>query len=140
MAGSLVEQAGGGIRSVTADGAYDGASVYAAIRAARPARSPPTIVIPPTARSIPAPGTAHGGSERERHAAAIAAHGRMTWQKKSGYGRRALVETTICRLKRRGGDRLTARTFGAQCQEVAFRISAANKAIRHASPITIRVA
>jgi hypothetical protein len=140
MAGPLVEHAGGRIRSVTADGAYDGAPVYAAIRAARPQRSPPKVVIPPAARSVLTPGTPHGGSERERHAAKIGAHGRMAWQKASGYGRRALVETTISRLKRRGGDRLTARTFGAQCQEMAFRIAAANKAIGHAKPITIRVA
>jgi len=64
----------------------------------------------------------------------------MARQKANGYGRRALVETAIARLKRRGGDRLTARTFGARCQEVAFRVSAANKAIRHARPITIRAA
>jgi hypothetical protein len=140
MAGPLVEDAGGRIRSVTADGAYDGTPVYTAIRAARPPRSPPKIVIPPSTASIPAPGTAHGGTERERHAAGIGARGRMAWQKANGYGRRALVETAISRLKRRGGDRLTARTFGAQCQEVAFRISAANKAIGHAKPITIRVA
>ena len=140
MAGPLVEDAGGRIRSVTADGAYDGAPVYTAIRAARPARSPPRIVIPPAARSIPAPGASHGGTEREQHAAEIGARGRMAWQKANGYGRRALVETAISRLKRRGGDRLTARTFGTQCQEIAFRISAANKAIRHARPTTIRVA
>ena len=140
LAGPLVGHAGGRIRSVTADGAYDGAPVHAAIRAARPQRSPPKVVIPPAARSILTPGTPHGGSERERHAATIAAHGRMAWQKKSGYGRRALVETTISRLKRRGGDRLTARTFGAQRQEMAFRVAAANKAVRHAKPITVRVA
>ena len=140
LAGPLVGHAGGRIRSVTADGAYDGAPVHAAIRAARPQRSPPKVVIPPAARSILTPGTPHGGSERERHAATIAAHGRMAWQKKSGYGRRALVGTAISRLKRRGGDRLTARTFGAQRQEMAFRVAAANKAIRHAKPITVRVA
>jgi Transposase DDE domain len=140
MAGPLVERAGGRIRSVTADGAYDGAPVYAAIRAARPPRSPPKIVIPPAVRSISTSGMPHGGSERERHAAKIGAHGRMAWQKVNGYGRRALAETTISRLKRRGGDRLTARTFGAQFAEVALRISAANKMIRHAKPITIRVA
>jgi hypothetical protein len=140
MAGPLVGGAGGRIRCVIADGAYDGAPVYAAIRAARPARSPPRIMIPPAARSIPAPGTPHGGSQREQHAAEIGAHGRMAWQKANGYGRRALVETAICRFKQRGGDRLTARTFGAQCQEIALRISAANKAIRHARPATIRIA
>jgi hypothetical protein len=140
MAGPLVAAAGGRIRSVTADGAYDGVPVYNAIRTARPARSPPKIIIPPASRSIPKPGLPHGGSERERHAATIAARGRMAWQKSSGYGRRALVETAISRLKRRGGDRLTARTFGAQVAEVAFRVAAANKMIRYAKPVTDRVA
>jgi hypothetical protein len=140
MAGPLVEHAGGRIRSVTADGAYDGAPTYDAIRAARPPRSPPKIIIPPAARSIPDPGSPHGGSERERHAATTAAHGRMAWQKANGYGRRALVETAVSRLKRRGGDRLTARTFGAQSVEIALRISAANKMIRHSKPITVRIA
>jgi len=138
MAGPLVSQAGGRIRSVTADPAYDGAPVYAAIRAARPRHSPPRIIIPPAACSIPDAGRPHSGTERERHAATIADHGRMAWQKHSGYGRRSLVETAISRLKRRGGDRLTARTFGAQWAEIAFRISAANIEIRYAKPITLR--
>src|SRR5918993_3483312 len=81
MAGPLVENAGGRIRSVIADGAYDGAPVYAAIRAARPPRSPPRIVIPPASTSVPAPGTPHGGTERERHAAEIGTRGRMAWQR-----------------------------------------------------------
>lgn len=139
MAGPLVEAAGGQIRSVIADGAYDGAPVYDAIRQARPPRSPPNIVMPPSAPSIPAPATPHSGAERERHAAEIAARGRMAWRKHHGYGKRALVETAVFRLKRRGGDRLTARSFGAQRKEIALRISAENKAIRRAKPVTIRV-
>ena len=53
MAGPLVAAAGGRIRSVTADGAYDGVPVYQAIRAARPARSPPKIIIPPASGRSP---------------------------------------------------------------------------------------
>ena len=140
MAGPLVAAAGGRIRSVTADGAYDGMPVYQAVRNARPARSPPRIVIPPSAPSIPLPNTPHGGTERERHAAEIAAGGRMAWQKAHGYGRRSLAETAVFRLKRRGGERLTARTLGAQRTEIALRISAANKMIRHTKPLTVRVA
>jgi Transposase DDE domain len=45
MIGDLVASSGGNIRSVTADGAYDAEPVYQAIRSARPARSPPKIVI-----------------------------------------------------------------------------------------------
>ncbi|MEM7528189.1 MAG: IS5 family transposase [Pseudomonadota bacterium] len=139
MAGPLVASAGGRIRTVTADGAYDGAPTYAAIRRARPPRSPPKIVIPPCKPSIPAPGTPHSGTERERHAAEIAARGRMAWQKGHDYGKRSHAETAVFRLKRNSGDRLTARTFGAQRREIAFRIAAANKAIRLAEPITVRI-
>jgi len=138
MAGPLVEHAGGRIRSVIADGAYDGAPVYEAIRSARPPRSPPKVVIPPHAPSIPSPGAAHGGTERERHASDIGAHGRMAWQKAQSDGRRALVETAISRLKGSGGDRLTARSLEAPRKEIATRIAVAHKAIRHAKPIIER--
>ncbi|MEO1459998.1 MAG: hypothetical protein AAFV49_20845, partial [Pseudomonadota bacterium] len=67
--------------TVNESGTYDGAPVYDAIRRARPPRSPPKIVVPPSKASIPKPGVAHGGTERECHAADIAAHGRMAWQK-----------------------------------------------------------
>lgn len=108
MAGPLVVAARGRIRSVMADGAYDG--------------------------------TCHGGTERERHAAEIAAHGRMAGQKTNGHGKRALVETAVLRLKHPGGDRITARSFGAQQKEICVRVSAANKAIRHANPVTVQLA
>ena len=47
MIGELVASSGGNISAVIADGAYDGAPVYQAIRTARPSRSPPRINIPP---------------------------------------------------------------------------------------------
>jgi len=74
---------------VIADGADDGALISAAIRAARPPRSAPKIVVPPSAPSIPTRGVAHGGTERGRHTAPIAAHGRTVWQKVRGYGLRS---------------------------------------------------
>lgn len=141
MAGPLIVDSGGRIRSVTADGAYDCAPVHAAIRLARPKCSPPKIVIPPPRNYIPPPDQAHGGSTREGHAAEIAAHGRMTSQKKHGYGRRSLVETTILRIKRLSSDgRLSARSSGPQCQEIALVIANANKMIRDAKPVIVKVA
>jgi hypothetical protein len=73
MAGPLVAGSGGNIRRVFADGAYDGAPVTEAIRETRPPRSPPKIIVPPPKQSIPPPGQAHSGTERECHAAEIAA-------------------------------------------------------------------
>ena len=57
MAGPLVAGSGGMIRRVFADGAYDGVPVTKAIREARPPNSPPEIIIPPRATSIPPPDT-----------------------------------------------------------------------------------
>ena len=74
------------------------------------------------------------------HSSEIAAHGRMAWRTAHDYGLRSLGETAISRLKARGGDPLTARSLAAQRTEVALRISTANKAIRHAKPVTVRIA
>jgi Transposase DDE domain len=52
---ALLEQIGGNIASVTADGAYDGEPVYQVIRTKQP-DPPPDVVIPPR----------HGGGERRR--------------------------------------------------------------------------
>lgn len=139
MIGHLVVGSGGNIRSVIADGAYDGEPTYAAIRAVRPLRSPPKIVIPPKEPSIPDKSEPHGGGERERHAAEIARCGRITWQRRHGYGKRSLVETAIFRIKRINGGRLTARTFGVQQNEVAIHIKIANRNMQVATPITKRV-
>jgi IS5 family transposase len=139
MAGDLVANSGGNIGRVIADGAYDGAPVYAAIRAARPTRSPPKIVIPHGKSSIPTKGEPHGGTGRECHAAQIAARGRMAWQRRHGYGRRSLVETTISRIKRINGGRLTSRTFGAQQNEVAIHIKIANRNMLLARPQSQRI-
>ncbi|MHA6688518.1 IS5 family transposase [Mesorhizobium sp. A556] len=139
MIGQLVANSGGNIRSVIADGAYDGEPTYQAIRAARPARSPPRIVIPPGKRSIPEKGQPHGGSERERHAAEIALHGRMAWQRRHEYGKRSLVETAISCIKRINDGHLTSRTFGAQQNEVAIHIKIANRNMVLARPLSERV-
>lgn len=139
MIAGLVANSGGNIRSVIADGAYDGKPTYEAIRKARPSTSPPKIVIPPRAPSIPDKGDLHGGGERERHAAEIARYGRMTWQRRHGYGRCSLVETAISRIKRINDGRLTARTFGAQQNEIAIHVAIANRQMLIARPRSERV-
>ena len=39
-------------------------------------------------------------SPRDRHIRLIAEHGRMGWQKATGYGRRSLVETAMAATSR----------------------------------------
>ena len=140
MAGPLVAASGGQIKRVFAEGAYDGDPVTEAIRAARPEKSPPKIIAPPRKDSIPPPDQAHGGSERECHAAEIAKHGRMAWQKRHDYGKRALVETAVSRIKKLNKGTLKGRTFGSQKTEVAIQVAALNRMIQTAKPQMVRIA
>jgi hypothetical protein len=50
------------------------------------------------------------GSTRDRHITLMEAKGRLGWQKETGYGRRALVETAMGRYKTIIGPRLRARS------------------------------
>ena len=79
-------------------------------------------------------------TQRDRHLQNIAEHGRMGWQKRSGYTRRALVETAISRLKRVIGDALRSRTDGRRATEVAIAISALNRMLELGRPESVRVA
>ncbi len=138
MPGPLVGGFGGNIRRGFADGAYDGAPVTDAIRAACPPRSPPRIIVPPRKQSIPQPEQVHGGAERECHAIDIAAHGQMNWRQSNDYGLRSLAETGVGRVKRLNDGKLNSRTFGVQCREVAVQIAVLNRMIRAAKPNTVR--
>ena len=79
-------------------------------------------------------------SPRDRHIRLIAERGRMEWQRATGYGRRSLGETAICRYKHLIGPRLRARSLPGQRGEVALAVQALNRMIRIAKPISVRVA
>ncbi|NPD67647.1 hypothetical protein HN018_26185 (plasmid) [Lichenicola cladoniae] len=64
--------------------------------------------------------------------------GRMAWQKNTGYGRRGLVETAIGRYKHGIGLKLRARSTGGQQGEIAIAVSALNRMIQTAKPISVR--
>ena len=68
MSGPMAAGSGGMIRRVFAGGAYDGEPVTKAIRKARPPNSPPEIIVPPHATSIPPPDMAdrNGSCMRRR--------------------------------------------------------------------------
>ncbi len=68
MSGPMAAGSGGMIRRVFAGGAYDGEPVAKAIREARPPNSPPEIIVPPRATSIPPPDMAdrNGSCMRRR--------------------------------------------------------------------------
>ena len=79
-------------------------------------------------------------TQRDQHLQLIAAHGRMSWQKASGYNRRALAEATIGRFKRVIGDALRFRTDQRQETEVAIAVRALNRMLELGRPGSVRIA
>ncbi len=63
----------------------------------------------------------------------------MGWQKRSGYARRALVETAISRLKRVIGDALRSRTDRRRTTEIAIAVHALNRMLDLGRPRSVRI-
>ena len=119
---------------MTADGAYDSATVYDAVAERHPEA---VIIIPPRSTSVPDETTT---TQRNAHVAAITKHGRMGWQRRSGYNRRSLAETGVYRYKNIIGRRLRARTLSNQRTEAKIGCNVLNRMTRLGMPASVRIA
>jgi hypothetical protein len=70
----------------------------------------------------------------------IAEHGRIGWQKQSGYNWRALVEADIGRWKRVIGHALRSQTDARQATEVAIAANVMNRMLVLGRPRYVRIA
>jgi len=130
---ALLDQIDAEVASMTADGAYDGEAVYEAVAERHPSA---TVIIPPRVTSV-ADGTK--ATQRDRHLAVIDEHGRMAWQRRSGYNRRSLVETAMFRYKTVIGRRLQARTLSNQKIEAKIGCNVLNRMAGLGMPASARV-
>jgi hypothetical protein len=128
----LLDQIDADLASLTADGAYDGAAVYDALAERHPEVA---VIIPPRATAVQSGIT----TQRDRHLAAIAKHGRIAWQRSSGYNRRSLAETAVFRYKTIIGRRLYARTLPNQRTEAKIGCNVLNRMTRLGMPVSVRV-
>jgi hypothetical protein len=80
----------------------------------------------------------HNTTQRDDHLRSIATDGCIGWQRRSGYGRRSLVETAMYRYKTIIGRRLHARTPPNQRTEAKIACNALNKMTRLGMPISVR--
>ena len=133
----LLRQPEGDIASLTADGAYDGDPVYQAAVSRQPGRAP-DVVIPPRASAVLSTADPDGQSPRDRHIRLITKHGRMAWQRMTGYGRRNAAENAVGRYKHLIGSKLRARNAVTQAGEVALGVKVLNRMICEAKPVTVR--
>ncbi|MBM6581253.1 hypothetical protein ILT44_13745 [Microvirga sp. BT689] len=98
------------------------------------------VIVPPRSTAVPSDMAESTSTERDRHLHGIAEHGRVAWQKRSGYTRRALVETAISRFKRVIGDALRSRTDQRRATEISIAIHALNRMLELGRPTSVRIA
>ena len=121
---TLLDQLTQAPASFMADGAYDRAATYDAILARNPSAR---FIVPPCKGSVPGPIATISPTQRDLHVLAVDEHGRMNWQKASGYNTRSKVEAAISRYKRVIGDTLKSRHDARRATEVAIAIKSLNR-------------
>jgi hypothetical protein len=135
--GPLLNQVDGPVASFTDDGAYNRDDVYAAVAIRHPEAA---VIVPPRANAVPSEAAETAPTQRDAHLRCIAGRGRAGWQRASGYGWRALVESGIARWKRVVGDGLRFRTDGRQATEVAIAAEMLNRMLELGRPEYVRTA
>jgi hypothetical protein len=135
--GPLLDQVEGAMASLTGDGAYDRDDVYGAVTKRHPAAA---VVVPPRKDAVPSGPAETAPTQRDRHLQLITEHGRMAWQKTSGYNFRAKAEAAVSRYKRVIGDALRSRTDDRQATEVAIAVRALNRMLELGRPKSVRIA
>ena len=79
-------------------------------------------------------------TQRDRHLQHIAKHGRMAWQRASGYTTRARAETAIGRFKQVIGDGLRSRADERRASEVSVAVRTLNRMSELGRPNHVRTA
>jgi hypothetical protein len=133
----LLDQLPAPLASFIGDGAYDQAGVYGMVAKHHPDAE---VIVPPRSTAVPSELAEDTPTQRDRHLQSIAEHGRVGWQKRSGYNQRALVEAAISRFKRVIGDALRSRTDRRRATEIAIAVSALNRMLELGRPKSIRIA
>jgi transposase len=133
----LLDQVAGPVASFTGDGAYDQDRVYASVAQYHPEAA---VVVPPRATAVPSDTAESAPTQRDRHLQLITEHGRMAWQRRSGYNKRARVEATMGRWKQVIGDELRAHTDERRVTEVKIAVHALNRMLELGRPSYVRIA
>jgi hypothetical protein len=115
------------------DGALDGEPVAQAIFAKQPDA---VVIVPPHKTAVL---SSAGNTQRDEHMREIAAHGRIAWREKNGYGLRAHVDLAIQRYKRIIGSVMKARALPQQKTEVWFTASALNTMTNLGMPVSVKI-
>ena len=133
--GPLLDQVTGAVSSDTADGAYDQDGVYADVADRHPDAA---VIVPPRCTVVLSGKAATAPTQRDRHLQCMTETGRMSWQKASGYNKRAKVEAAIGRWKQVIGDGLRSRRDERRATEVDVAVHALNRMLGLGRPSYVR--
>lgn len=136
QADPLLDQITGPVASVTGDGAYDQEGVYASVTKRHPEAA---VIVPPRSSAVLSADAETAPTPRDRHLQGIAEQGRMGWQQRSGYNKRARAEAAIGRWKQVIGDGLRARTDERRATEVNVAVHALNRMLEFGRPNYVRI-
>jgi len=135
--GPLLDQVDEPLAAVVADGAYDQDNVYDTV-AEHSAEA--MVVVPPRATAVLSASAETDPTQRDRHIQVIAGHGRMGWQRASGYNARAGAEGAMSRYKRIIGDTLRSHARPAQEVETRIAVTVLNRMLDLGRPDSVRAA
>ncbi len=135
--GPLLNQVTGVVASFTGDGGYDQDRVYAGVAERHPDAA---VIVPPRLTTMPSDTAVSAPTQRDRHLQHIAEHGRMAWQRASGYTTRARAEAAIGRFKQVVGDALRSHTDDRRATEVDVAVRALNRMVELGRPNYVRTA
>ena len=135
--GALLDQVDDTVATFTADGGYDQDGVYTDVAERHPDA---TVVVPPRTTAVPSATAESAPTQRDHHLQHIAEHGRISWQRASGYARRALAEVAIGRWKQVIGDELRAHKDECRATEVDVAVHALNRMWELGRPSYVRTA
>jgi Transposase DDE domain len=115
------------------DGAYDGEPVSQAVLKQQPNAR---VVIPPHKTAVL---STAGDTPRDHHIQVIAQHGRLAWQRITGYNRRNYAELAMQRYKRIFGNTMKARALPQQKTEAWISASALNRMTSLGMPLSVKI-
>jgi hypothetical protein len=136
QADPLLDQVTGPVASVTGDGAYDQEGVYASVAARHPEA---VVIVPPRSSAVLSADAETAPTHRDRHLQGIAEHGRLGWQQRSGYNKRARAEAAIGRWKQVIGDGLRSHTHERRATEMNVAVHALNRMLEFGRPSYVRI-
>lgn len=129
----LLDQIDSPFETFIGDGAYDADTVSKAVLLKQ---SDALIVVPPPKTAVC---SSAGDSQRDDHIREIKAHGRIAWQRKTGYGLRAHAELAMQRYKRIIGSAMKARQLPQQKTEAWVSASALNIMSNLGMPVSVKI-